>query len=101
MQQGKVNVKDNKYYLEAAHILEREMKIERLPISPGRHLGRVYGGKGTTLFISSMLSVFALTQAILVFDLVAFLTYLFTIIMGIVFGLMQMKNEEYYWTVEY
>ena len=43
----------------------------------------------------------ALTQAILAFDWISFLVYLFTITMGIIFGVLAMKNAENYWTQEY
>ena len=43
----------------------------------------------------------ALTQAILSFDWMSMLTYLFTIVMGLIFGVLQMKTAEEYWTNEF
>ena len=54
-----------------------------------------------TIFISSILSAIGFSQAILMFDLMAFLSYSFTIIMGCVFGFMQMNKAEEYYTSEY
>ena len=60
-----------------------------------------YGKKGTTIFISSALSVIALGQAILSYDWISMLSYVFTLAMGLIFGIMQMKKAEAYWTGEY
>ena len=54
---------------------------------------------GTTIFITSILSAIALSQAILTFDIATFLTYLFTIIGGIIAGILEMqKCYEWYIT---
>ena len=47
------------------------------------------------------MSVVALGQAILTFDWVAMLAYIFTIALGLIFGIMQMKKAEAYWTGEF
>ena len=47
------------------------------------------------------MSVVAFGQAILSYDWVSMLSMLFTIVMGIIFGIMQMKKAETYWTTEY
>lgn len=102
MNQGKLNIKDNPRYMEACKILDRvkDPRTKR-PRSPRQYLGWTYGKKGTTIFLSSVASTFALTQAILTFDWVSLLTYLFVLIVGIVFGVLQMRNAEIYWTDEY
>ena len=53
------------------------------------------------MFVLSVVSVIGLTQAILTFDVVSMMTYAFTIIMGIIFGILQMNATEEYWTVEF
>lgn len=53
------------------------------------------------IFLSTALATVALTQAALSFNWVDMLSYLFTIIMGIVFGILQMKTTEEYWRDEY
>lgn len=102
MQQAKVNVKENEKYIEANEILENiEKKSERAPRSPKEWTRKQYGSKGITIFITTLLAAVSLTQAILTFDYITMLTYLFTIIMGLIFGVLQMKNAEIYWTTEF
>ena len=47
------------------------------------------------------MSVVAIGQAVLSYDWPTALAYLFTLGMGIIFGIMQMKKAENYWTTEY
>ena len=100
--QGKFNVRNDPHYLEALKLM-RELPYEKAdkPLSPKAHYATVYGGKGVTLFITSVLSTFTFTQAILIFDVITFITYLFTVAMGVVFGIYQMTQEEVYWTEDY
>ena len=101
MEQAKLNVKDDAHYIEAREILYKNKKKEHEPQSPQKWQALQYGKKGTTIFISSAMSVVALGQAILTFDWVAMLAYIFTIAMGLIFGIMQMKKAEAYWTGEF
>ena len=101
MEQAKLNVKDNAHYIEAHEILCKTKKKEHEPQSPQKWQALQYGKKGTTIFISSALSVVALGQAILTFDWTAMLAFIFTIALGVIFGIMQMKKAEEYWTGEF
>lgn len=101
MQQAKVNVKDNENYKKARDILINQKEKEILPKSPNKWSSQQYIKKGTTIFLTTGLSTIALTQAILTFDYISMLTYLFTIIMGLIFGVLEMKTAEEYWTDEY
>ena len=101
MQQAKVNVRDNENYKRARDILFNQREKEILPRSPNKWNSQQYIKKGTTIFLTTGLSTIALTQAILSFDYVSMLTYLFTIIMGLMFGILEMKTAEEYWTDEY
>ena len=101
MQQGKLNMKDHPNYIEAQRILQKLHVKSEQPRSPKKWNGQQYGKKGVTIFFSTALAAIALTQAILAFNWVEMLTYLFTIIMGIIFGILQMKNAEDYWREEY
>ena len=47
------------------------------------------------------MSVVAIGQAVLSYEWATALAYLFTLGMGIIFGIMQMKKAETYWTTEY
>lgn len=102
VQQGKVNSLENAQFLEAQRLLGELRDAEgELTRSPQEVLNSVYSKKAITIFVTSMLSAIGLTQAILTFDIVSMLTYLFTIILGIIFGLLQMSEMEIYWTQEY
>lgn len=101
MQQAKVNVADNESYKEARRLLMDIEDKNIVPIDPRHWEKKQYLKKGTTIFITSILGAFALTQAILSFDFATMLTYLFTIIMGVIFGVIQMKEAEERWTTGY
>lgn len=101
MQQAKVNIINDAKYNEANEILGRIRIKEYHPRSPSKFNAGEYGKKGTTIFITTGLATVALTQALLSFDYITMLTYLFTIIMGLIFGVMQMFKAEVYWTTEY
>lgn len=98
--QAKLNVKDDTRFVKANEILGK-LRREVLPRSPKRFFAKEYGVKGTTTFLFSALSVVALTNAILCFDWIAFLTYVLTLMMGIIFGVLEMKKVEMFWTEEY
>lgn len=98
LSQGKVNIKDDKHYLEAIELLKQVQRHQKQlkPRSPKKYLGTVWGTKGVTLFMTSVLSAMVLSEALLVFDLATFLSYVFTVLLAIVFGFIQMlKTEEY------
>lgn len=101
MLQAKINIKDNPRYIEAQEILRLSNIKQFVPRSPTVWNKQQYGQKGVSIFITTALSTIALTQAMLTFDWMSMLTYLFTIIMGLIFGIMQMKTAEDYWTDEF
>ena len=100
--QAKVNVREDKNYIQAREILKKLEKYKHLAArSPKRYFGKVWGSKGIMIFVSSILSAIVLAEAILVFNLAVFLSYCFTVIMGVVMGYLQMRQAEDYWTSEY
>lgn len=101
--QGKLNVRNDQKYLDARKILEETEKKrrERAPRSPATYHRRLYEKKGIMTFITSALGTFALTQAVLTFDWVTFLTFIIVVLMGVVMGIITMKKVEIYWTEEY
>lgn len=101
MEQAKLNVKDNERYKEAFNKLYKVAGKLYIPRSPKQFNKREYSTKAVTIFIFTALSTVALTQAILSFDYMSLLSYLFTIILGVVFGVIQMKKAELYWTTEF
>ena len=100
--QAKINVQDNANYLEAINILDiaSTRDTERIR-SPEEYYKEIYGKKGVTIFITSALSAIGLTQAVLTFDWISMITYFFTILMGVIFGILQMNQTETFWTFEY
>lgn len=101
MEQAKLNIKDDEHYKEARDILVKVKKKEHKPKSPAQWNAAQYGKKGVSIFLASAMSVVAIGQAVLSYDWATALAYLFTLGMGIIFGIMQMKKAETYWTTEY
>lgn len=100
--QAKVNAKDHPNFMAANELLRKfKDQKELAPRSPSAYFAGVYGKKGTAIFITTLMASVGLTQAVLTFDWVSMLTYLFTILMGLIFGILQMNQVELYWTEEY
>ena len=101
-QQALLNVRTDERYIKANEILgSLDIKKEYKPRSPKQYNFRLYAGKGTSIFASSILSTFALSQAILTYDWISLLTYSLVIIFGIIFGFISMYSGMDYWTVEF
>ena len=100
--QGKLNIADSDSYLEARRLLKaadaRSVKLARSPFQYHRD---IYGKKGFTIFIATLLGTVGLSQAALTFDVKEFLVQIIALIIGIVMGVLQMKDTESYWTEEY
>ena len=102
MQQAKLNVRNNKEYIEANKILLRvKNKRERKPMSPKKWEASQYLKKGTTLAIGTVFALFSLSQAILTYKYTDLISYVHLIFLATVFGIFQMKKAEIYWTTEY
>lgn len=101
VKQAKLNIKDNEKYIAACKIYEMYHPKEYSPRGPKQYFGQLYRKKGVMIFLTSMLSAIVLTNAILSFDVTAFITYSITIAMGIIFGVLKMKEVEVYWTGEF
>lgn len=100
IEQGKINVKDNPRYIESLQIIDKAKTQQKVFISPEEFYRKEYGKKGFTITVTSMLSAFALAQAVLTWDALTFLTYLFTILMGLIFGILEMAKVEGYLTTD-
>ena len=101
VKQARINIKDNARYIAACRIYEMYHPREYNPRGPKQYFGQLYRKKGIMIFATSILSAVVLTNAILAFDLTAFVTYCMTILMGIIFGILKMKEVESYWTGEF
>ena len=100
--QAKINIKDNDRYLAALDLLNATGTNKyKKPRSPEAYFREVYGKKGIAIFITTTLAAIGLTQAVLTFNWVSMLTYFFTILMGLIFGILQMNQTETFWTDEF
>lgn len=101
VKQAKVNVAQNHMFLEAERILLTS-DVEDEPILPAEHyLHKMYLNKTIATVLFTVFGIFGFTNAILTFDMVAMLSYLFTIGMGIVWGFISMKEAEEIWTIKH
>lgn len=100
IKQAKVNVRDNDKFVTANDYFCGKEIYEELQ-TPKEFLGGIYKKKMIKTTICSILGVFGLTQAILVFDWVSMLTYMFTVVFGLIFGWITMNECEIYWTETY
>lgn len=100
VKQGKLNIKDDPVYLQALAILSsiKPKKTDKRAPSPAKYHASVYTKRGLSLVVTSFLSLLVFGEAILRLDYVALISYFITLVIGIVFGILQMKDEEYYWT---
>lgn len=100
--QAKTNSKDHPNYIKACEILQQQDIVKELkPRSPKQFFGEVYGKKGTMLAISTLVAALTLSQAVLSFDFITFLTHLFTLLFGLGAGVFQMNQVELFWQEEY
>lgn len=98
VQQGKWNVRADEKYLRAREILNKLANKLNIPESPLKHNSKIYSTKGLTVLLLSSATAFFLPQCIIMWDTMLFLSCVITVVIGIIFGVIQMKNEEYWWT---
>lgn len=99
--QAKLNVADDIRYRHALELLRQTKDEKYLPRSLEQFNRREYRGKGVSIFAGSILGAFSIGQAVLTYDWMRLLTYIFTVIMGLVFGVLEMKKYEDYYTGEF
>lgn len=101
IKQSRLNIRNDPKYLEAVELLRLVSLSTYTPRSLKELNTQEYRTKLITIFITSLVSAFSIGQALLTFDWMSFLSYLFTVTMGIVFGILEMKKYEDYYTGEY
>lgn len=99
--QAHVNVRDNENYKKARDIFHSFENKEYIPLTLEQFNRKEYGVKAVWIAIGTLMGGFALTQAILSYDYLRALAYLFTIIFGVLFGIIEMKKYESYLTYDY
>lgn len=100
-QQAKINVKNDPHFKTANEMLCQVKSKTVQARSPKEYFRQQYGLKAVSLFITSSLAAFSLGQAILVFNLITFISHFITMMSGIIFAYYQMKTTECFWTDEY
>lgn len=101
VRQAKLNVKDDPRFIEAQTIMGKLRQNIVHARSPHTYFGQLYRRKGSMIFATTLLSAVVLTNVILTWDLTSFITYATTVLMGLLFGVLKMKDVEVYWTEEY
>ena len=107
VQQGRINIiKDPRYITAREKGLNLSLEVikdgdEKPARSPRQYYREIYGKKSIMVFATSMLSAVAFSQAALTFDWVSMITYFTTILGGVICGILQMKDTENFWTMEY
>lgn len=99
--QAKQDISDHPNYIEARRLLAKHKPKGYKPLSPAQFGAKQWGIKGTTLALSTGVTTIALTNIILNYDWVTAVSCLITIIMAIIFGLLNMATEETYWTDDF
>ena len=94
----KDNVRNDPLYISGMEKLGKLNHKEYIPLSPMELEKRVYLKKGGTLILTTAMSLFALPSLVLRFDLLSFLSVLFSMAMSLAFGFMQMRETEDRWT---
>lgn len=97
MKRAKVNASASPYFQEAEQILRTHSPDDEPILPAATYIRSMYRSKMISTAIFTVLGVFGFTNAILTFDWVAMLSYIFTILMGLVFGWISMSEAEVIW----
>lgn len=99
--QAKQDVKDHPNYIEACELLSKNKPEEYKPLSPVQFSVKQWLTKGVCLALSTAITTIALTNIILYYDFITAISCVISIILAIIFGLMNMASEEIYWTEDF
>lgn len=100
VKQGDLNTQDNKDRVEAEKRLAISTKKEYIPQSPKEFFRKEYVHKVPKLLLGTALSLVALGPVILRYDFATFLTYVTVVLGGVIFGVLEMRKVETYYTKE-
>ena len=100
IRQGNLNTKNDPNRIKAEAMLNKlDKNKEKKPIGPVKFLARQNIRKVPMIAASTFLSLLAFGPALLMFDFVVFIVYIFAVMISIVFGILEMKHVEEYYTV--
>jgi len=100
-QQARINVKDNDKYKEALSKVTQIRSKNWKPRSPGEMNRKEYMQKGTTVFITSLITSITIASLLISFDFVTFLSCVISTIIAVIFGWTTMLKNENYWIEEF
>ena len=96
--QGKDNIRDDIRYIDGLKKLNKYKEKHKKIESPFRLERDAYLRKGGIVLLTTALSLLALPSLVLQFNIINFLSVLFSMIIALAFGVMAMKETERRWT---
>lgn len=98
--QAELNVQDEPRYQEARDIVRKYRIGKYSPMSPEDRRKKMFSKKIIITVLTSLISV-ALTEAILRYNFADLIAYTISMIMAVVFGVLNMADQEKYWIEEF
>ena len=100
--QSEINASDNENYQKAKEILDNDPEMQKVARSPKQQKKKDLTGKIPWIIVGSAASLVALSQIIFNYSLATLVSYIFTVVMDIAFGIWHMIDKEVnYWSDEY
>ena len=98
--QAELNVQDEPRYIEARDIVRKYRVGKYKPMSPEDRRKKMFSKKIIITVLTSMISI-ALTEALLKYNFTDLISYTIAMIMAVVFGVLNMADQEKYWVEEF
>ena len=98
--QAELNVQYEPRYIEAREIVRKYRIGKYDPMSPEQRKQKMLSKKVVITILTSLISV-ALTEALLKYNFADLIAYTLSMLMAIVFGILNMADQEKYWVEEF
>ena len=98
--QAELNVQYEPRYIEAREIVRKYRIGKYNPMSPEQRKQKMLSKKVVITVLTSLISV-ALTEALLKYNFSDLIAYTLSMLMAIVFGILNMADQEKYWVEEF
>lgn len=98
--QAELNVQYEPRYIEAREIVRKYRIGKYNPMSPEQRKQKMLSKKVVITVLTSLISV-ALTEALLKYNFADLIAYTLSMLMAIVFGILNMADQEKYWVEEF
>lgn len=98
--QAELNVQYEPRYIEAREIVRKYRIGKYNPMSPEERKKKMLSKKVIITILTSLISV-ALTEALLKYNFADLIAYTISMIMAVVFGILNMADQEKYWVEEF